>query len=155
MMRVARIMYGLPVPLDRSGNAPLGYDSVKEVDGVVLAWPNDEAFKLLVQAKYLMEQSSTRKVAIWLDKELHKIGYDFSLLCKYNKNKRISHTTINGLLKYRPPLDECLLDLDERERIFRVEAKSSIPSIINDGGDDGGEADKETSESSESREAQI
>ena len=73
MLRTARLMYGLPVVQDNPTMCPIGYDSVRTIDGVNYCWPNEEAFKILVQTKYLLAQTSYRKVQGWLDRELKRI----------------------------------------------------------------------------------
>jgi len=133
-------MYALPVVQEQPNCCPLGYDSTREIDGIIYCWPNEEAFKLLVQSKYLMSQSSVRKISLWIGRELQKIKYDFSLTKNYNEKAGLSHTVLAYIMKHRRPFDECLLPLDERERIFRVEATRALPSY----GDDGRYAEPQT-----------
>lgn len=140
-------MYALPVAQEQPNACPLGYDSVREIDGVIYCWPNDEAFKVLVQAKYLMAQSATRKVSLWLGRELIKMKYNFSLTKNYNEKAGLSHTVLATIMKQRRPFDECLLPLDERERIFRIETARSLPSYGDDGRYTEPQADTETTNS--------
>lgn len=127
-IRTARMMYGLPILL-KTDDLPFGYDTVKtDADGT-WAMPNDDAFKLLVKAKHFKQYSAARKVTSWLNVELQKITYDTSTIRNYNPKTGLHHSGIAVLLKTRPPVDECLLPLYERERIFRIEIQSILAGL--------------------------
>lgn len=120
----ARRMFGLPIKLNNDF-LPWGYDSILEVDGAKYAIPNDEAFKLLVQGKYLLKDSSFRKLGLWLGHELHLAGYNFQYVRNYNPNRGMSEQSVNRIYKFYTPQDACVLPLDEREQLYRLEIESS------------------------------
>lgn len=125
VLRTACRMYGMPFPRDKQ-NLPLGYDSFCVIDNKVWCWPNDEAFKLLVKAKYLLKGASVARVSHWLDKELTRIGYDFRAVRGYNPLKGLAPSSLYRLMQYYTPDDNCVLPLDEREILFRVEVEDSF-----------------------------
>lgn len=125
LLHVARRMYALPVQVQNSTWCPLGYDRLIELDGDTYAFPNDEAFKGLVRAKHYLPDSSYRKIADWLTWYLNDIEYNFEYTHRYNPAKGVSAQTLMRTMKYHRPLDECLLPIDERNRLFRIEVESS------------------------------
>lgn len=125
VLRTAARMYGLPVPMDK-WTLPLGYDSYVMIDGKRWSYPNDEAFKILVRAKYLLRSASIVRVTIWIENEFKRIGYNFMGVRGYNPKRGLSPSSIFRLMKYFRPLDECVLPLDERQIIFRTEIESTL-----------------------------
>jgi hypothetical protein len=125
VLRTAARMYGLPVPME-SWILPLGYDSYVTIDGKRWSYPNDEAFKILVRAKYLLRTASIARVTVWVENELKKIGYNFMGIRAYNPKRGIAPSSLFRVMKYYRPLDECVLPLHERQIIFRAEIESTL-----------------------------
>jgi hypothetical protein len=129
-----RKMYGLPLQTHTT-LLPWGYDKLIEVEvydeedkqerTVKVALPNDDALKLLVQGKYLLQNTSLRKVGIWLAEALTLTDYDFSYVRGFNKEKGISIASIDRLYKLYTPEDVCVLPLEERYEAYRLRLQST------------------------------
>ncbi len=117
LLRNARMMYALPIK-PSGGIPPSGYDrELVDESGQTWLLPNEEYFKILIQAKYLLRGASARSVAEWLNKELNSRGIP----------SKMPHFTLKKIMKERRPLDECLLPLDDRNRLFQAEIGSYLP----------------------------
>ena len=141
MLRKARMMYALPLFMSPNGKMPFGYDRVIEVEHPQLKVmkplliPHDKTFELLVMCKYMKQYCGWKQVTAWLNREmaLNVTDYDWDAFYKFHRKKErtevgIRFTALEHLMNERPPLDICVLPLDERERIFRAEIKSIIPN---------------------------
>lgn len=144
VLRTAARMYGMPIPRDKT-HLPLGYDKIVVIDDVQWCWPNDEAFKLLVRAKYLIPSATLARVTAWLDKALTDIGYDFRGVKGYNPERGLSPSSICRLMQNYAPTDRCVLSLDERQRLFRLEIESQFPATGSTSGRSGDEEDLQVS----------
>lgn len=129
-----RKMYGLPLQTHTT-LLPWGYDRLVEVQqfnpelndtvAIRLAIPNDEALKILVQGKYLLQQSSIAKVGKWLTQSFELINYDFSYAKSYNPETGISVASVDRLYKLYTPDDTCVLPLYERQRAYQLRLQST------------------------------
>lgn len=141
LKRRAKMMYALPVN-PTAYVAPIGYDPTVREDpetGGLLLDPIDEVFHILVRAREYLKHSSYYKVAQWVTKEFYRIDYDWKKPIIYpdsdsvcakayvpDETKVMGTNTLFYVYRDRPPLDECLLSLDERQRIFDIEIKSLL-----------------------------
>lgn len=153
ILRQARFMYALPQE-KKSDTVPVGYseDTVVGEDGLEYFQPRDDIFLLLVKGREYLKYASYQKVADWLDREFKKLEYN------PNKNKKkpvtdkgdtlfIIPSTLQFLYTNRPPLNECLLTLDERKRVFAVE----VESLLSGKGDTGKQHAKKRTKGSVAR----
>ena len=129
-----RRMYALPLQIT-TRYLPWGYDSIVELEEFDVeqqcqvtrkyAMPNDSAFKLLVQGKYLINTSSYRKVGAWLGEAFLQAGYDFSHVKGYNPQRGVSEASINRLYTLYSPEDTCVLNLHDRQQAYRLRLEST------------------------------
>lgn len=102
--KAIRICLGLPFYGKASGQIPYAY--VWD-DATGAYQPNLEVFKLLWQARRYLYTSSLREVTDWLNLKASKLNY----------NVPISHMGLRNLMIMRPPLEECLIPQEEKEKI--------------------------------------
>lgn len=100
-----RICLGLPFKGKTGGTTAYGYIYDTATDTYV---PQSELFKLLWEARRYLYTSSLREVADWLNFKAAKIGF----------TQRISHMGLRHLMVLRPPYEECILSVVEREKIL-------------------------------------
>jgi hypothetical protein len=134
LLYALRRMYGLPLQIT-TRFLPWGYDSIVELEQFdpetqqevtrKYALPNDQAFKLLVQGKYLIDASSYRKVGAWLGESFIQMGYDFSHVRGYNPEQGLSVASINRLYTLYCPEDVCVLPLNERQQAYELRFQST------------------------------
>lgn len=102
--KALRICLGLPFQT-HNGQTPYGYEW-SEKDNAYM--PRQEIFNLLWQARRYLYTSSLREVTDWLNLKANKLGYTVP----------ISHMGLRNLMIMRPPLEECLLSTDEKEKLI-------------------------------------
>ena len=100
-----RLCFGLPFYGRQSGQVPYGYLYHKES---VLSEPLQEVYKLLWAARQYLHHSSLREVSTWLDFKAKKVGYD----------RPLSYMGLQKIMFTRPPFAECILPVDEKEKIL-------------------------------------
>jgi len=103
--RQLRISLGLPFYGKMGGVVAYGY--VYE-DATDCYKPVPEVFRLLWQARDYLYTSSLRETADWLNYKTEKLGY----------TQRISHMGLRNVMILRPPFEECLLPVEEREKMI-------------------------------------
>lgn len=102
--RQIRISLGLPFKGKMGGVVAYGYIYNEATDTYE---PIPELFKLLWEARQFLFTSSLREVADWLNYKAEKAG----------EQSKISHMGLRNLMILRPPFEECLLPVEEREKI--------------------------------------
>lgn len=102
--RQTRLSLGLPVQGKMGGQVPYGYQYNQATDTYE---PIPEVFNLLWQARKYLFTSSIREVADWLNFKASKIGYI-----------PVSHMGLRNIMILRPPYEECLLPVEEREKLI-------------------------------------
>ncbi len=103
--RQLRISLGLPFFGKMGGQVAYGYTYNPANDCYE---PIPEIFKLLLQARKYLYTSSLREVADWVNVKAEKLGY----------STRVSHMGLRNIMILRPPFEECLLPVEERERLI-------------------------------------
>lgn len=104
--RDIRICLGLPFKGRMGGQTAYGYsyDALSDTYN-----PNPEIFNLLWQARRYLYTSSLREVCDWLNFKTTKIGL----------KDKVSHMGLRNIMILRPPYEECLLPLKEREEMVQ------------------------------------
>lgn len=103
--RQIRISLGMPFKGRMGGQVAYGYIYVKDTDTYE---PLPELFKLLWEGRRYLYTSSLREVGDWINFKANKLGY----------NDRISHMGLRNLMILRPPFEECLLPMPDREKLL-------------------------------------
>ena len=116
--RQVRICLGLPFPDKLTGQVPYGYVYRPETN---INEPLPEVFNLLWQARRYLYTSPLRETADWLNFKTTKLGY----------NIKISHMGLRNLMIMRPPFEECLLPMDEKEKIVTSLCQYNLQKTTN------------------------
>lgn len=103
--RQLRISLGLPFKGRMGGQIAYGYIYDEPSDTYQ---PIPEVFQLLWEARRYLYTSSLREVGDWLNFKVNKIGI----------TTKLSHMGLRNIMVLRPPFEECLLPIDEREKII-------------------------------------
>lgn len=106
MEKALRVSLGMPFIGKTGGQIAYGYLYVESTDTYM---PIPEIFSLLWQAKRYLYTSSLREVGDWLNFKVDKLGL----------KDRVSHMGLREIMINRPPFEECLLPLGEREKIIK------------------------------------
>lgn len=105
--RQLRISLGLPFFGKMGGQTAYGYIYNEVTDCYE---PLPEVFALLWQARQYLFTSSLREVADWLNYKTEKLGY----------KSKISHMGLRNVMILRPPYEECLLPVEDKEKLLRT-----------------------------------
>ncbi len=70
--------------------------------------PYPEVFKILWEARRYLYTSSLREVCTWISFKVEKLSL----------KDKLSHMGLRNLMILRPPFEECLLPMKEREEIL-------------------------------------
>lgn len=100
-----RICFGLPFKGKQGGTTAYAYTYDKASDTYI---PDVEVFKYLWECRRYLYSSSLRDVAAWLNFKAEKVGY----------KQRISHMGLRHLMVMRPPYEQVLLPVIEREKLI-------------------------------------
>ena len=103
--RQIRLSLGLPVVGRMGGITPYGYTYVAETDTYE---PSQEVFNFLWQARRYLYTSPLRETTDWLNFKVHQLGYDM----------KVSHMGLRNIMILRPPYEECILPVKEKEEIL-------------------------------------
>ncbi len=101
-----RICLGLPFKGRMGGQVAYGYMYDEASDTYQ---PIPEIFNLLWQARRYLYTSSLREVCDWLNFKVNKLGM----------TDKVSHMGLRNIMILRPPYEECLLPVKEREEIIK------------------------------------
>lgn len=104
--RQIRLSLGLPVKGRMGGAVPYGYVYNQATDTYE---PLPEVFALLWKARRYLYTSPLRETADWLNFMTKKLGYE---------DAKVSHGGLRNIMILRPPFEECLLPVEEREKIL-------------------------------------
>jgi len=102
--RQLRICLGLPFKGRMGGQVAYGYIYNADTD---MHEPIEEIFNLLWQANRYLYSSAIREVTDWLNAKTAKLGY----------HHKLSHQGLRNIMILRPPMEECLLPVAEKEKI--------------------------------------
>lgn len=103
--RQLRISLGLPFFGQMGGQVAYGYTYNEITDCYE---PLPEVFNLLWQARQYLFTSSLRETSDWLNFKTAKLGYTI----------KISHMGLRNIMILRPPFEECILPIEEKEKII-------------------------------------
>lgn len=117
MERQLRMCLGLPFPKKLTGQTAYGYSYNAERD---MYEPLPEVFSLLWQARRYLYASPIRETTDWLNYKVKKLGYEST----------ISHMGLRNLMIMRPPYEECLLPVEEKEKIIESLTSWISPKTI-------------------------
>lgn len=104
--RQMRISLGLPFKGKMGGQIAYGYTYDETQDSY---FPINDIFRLLWEARRYLYTSSLREVCNWINVKAKKLGYDVE----------VSHQGLRNIMILRPPFEECLLPLHEKEEILK------------------------------------
>ena len=104
--RDLRICLGMPFKGRMGGQVAYGYMYDEASDTYQ---PIPEIFNLLWQARRYLYTSSLREVCDWLNFKVNKLGM----------SDKVSHMGLRNIMILRPPYEECLLPMKEREEILK------------------------------------
>lgn len=105
--RQLRTSLGLPFTGKLSGTTAYGYTYQEDIDTYI---PDPAIFKLIWEARRYLYTSSLREVADWLNFKAKKLGY----------TQQISHQGVRNIMILRPPFEECLLPIEEKEKLIEA-----------------------------------
>jgi len=100
-----RICLGLPILNKQGGQIPYGYTWDEASQSYL---PNLDVFKILWQARRYLYTSAIREVTDWVNLKVSKLA----------NTQSISHQGLRNLMIMRPPLEECLLPQEDKEKII-------------------------------------
>lgn len=114
--RQIRISLGLPFFGKMGGQIAYGYTYNDTTDCYE---PLPEIFNLLLQARQYLYTSSLRETTDWLNFKTEKLGY----------TDKVSHMGLRNIMILRPPYEECLLPIEERENIINSICQYNLTNI--------------------------